>query len=147
VEGFSFVWSQPVVLRDLDAFGHVNNAVYLTYVENGRVDYFRAVLGIERPEDLHNIMASVTLNYRSPVSYGESVHVGVRTERIGDKSLTLYYELRADDDRLVADATTVQVAFDYAEGRAVPVPEHWRRRLAEFEGPALEAPAPPRANA
>lgn len=122
------------MLRDLDTFDHINNAVYLTFVENGRVDYFREVLGILRPEDLHNIMASVTLNYRTQASYGETIRVGVRTERIGNKSLTLYYEMRADEHRLVADATTVQVAFDYENDRAILIPAEWRNRIAKYEG-------------
>jgi acyl-CoA thioester hydrolase len=134
VDGFKFVWSQPVVLRDLDTFGHVNNAVYLTYVENGRVDYFRQVLGVTRPLDLNNIIASVTLNFRSQASYGDTLEVGVRTDRIGSKSLTIQHEIRTDDGRIVADATTTQVAFDYERGETIPVPDEWRRILAEFEG-------------
>lgn len=134
LDGFRFVWSQPVVLRDLDGFGHVNNAVYLTYVENSRVDYFREVLGVERPIDLRNIIASVTLNFRSQASYGDTLLVGARVERIGTKSLTIYHEVRTVDGRLVADATTTQVAFDYQRDETIPVPEEWRRTLAEFEG-------------
>jgi acyl-CoA thioester hydrolase len=134
VDGFKFVWSQPVVLRDLDTFGHVNNAVYLTYVENGRVDYFRQVLGVTRPLDLNNIIASVTLNFRSQASYGDTLEVGVRTDRIGSKSLTIQHEIRTDDGRIVADASTIQVAFDYERGETIPVPDEWRRILAEFEG-------------
>jgi acyl-CoA thioester hydrolase len=76
----------------------------------------------------------VTLNFRSQASYGDTLEVGVRTDRIGSKSLTIQHEIRTDDGRIVADASTIQVAFDYERGETIPVPDEWRRILAEFEG-------------
>jgi acyl-CoA thioesterase FadM len=62
--------------------------------------------------------------------------------KIGTKSITLHYEVRTDDGRLVADATTVHVAYDYDRDAAVAVPDEWRRRFAEYEGNQDLAPQP-----
>lgn len=134
MEGFRFVYRQVVVLRDLDGFGHVNNAVYLTYVENARVAYLKQVVGFTTLAGIGNIMASVTLNFRTPAGFEDVLEVGTRTERIGSKSFTLVHELRiADDQRLVADATSVQVMFDVEADKSIAVPDRWRELLTAFE--------------
>lgn len=63
-----FMHERPVMLRDLDAFGYVNNAVYLTYVENARVGFLSEVAGLRTIEQIGNVMASATLDYRRPLA-------------------------------------------------------------------------------
>jgi acyl-CoA thioester hydrolase len=133
MEGFRFVCSEEVTFRDLDVFGHVNNAVYLTYVENARIGYMRDVLGIESLDDLLVIVANVNIDFRSRASLGETLDVGARVSRIGTKSFDMEHEVRGPDGRLVAAASTALVTFDYRGDSTMPVPELWRERIEAYE--------------
>jgi acyl-CoA thioester hydrolase len=133
MDGFRFVHAQEVTFRDLDVFGHVNNAVYLTYLENARIGYMREVLSIESLEDLLVILATVRIDFRSRASLGEVLEIGARVSRIGTKSFDLNHELRGPDARLVAVASTTLVTFDYRGDTTMPVPDLWRERIRSFE--------------
>jgi acyl-CoA thioester hydrolase len=133
MEGFRLVHAQEVTFRDLDVFGHVNNAVYLTYIENARIGYMREVLGVESPEDLLVILAKVRIDFRSRASLGEVLEIGARVSRIGTKSFDLDHEVRGPDARLVAVASTTLVTFDYRGDTTMPVPDLWRERIESFE--------------
>ncbi len=132
VEGFGVSVEQEVVLRDLDGFGHVNNAVFLTYVENARVAYLREVLGVHTLEQVKNVMASVKLDYLAQVSFGDRLEIGVRVDRIGTKSFQMAYRMRREDGVVVAEATSVQVMVD--GDRAIEVPADWRRAIEAHDG-------------
>jgi acyl-CoA thioester hydrolase len=133
MEGFRFVHAQEVTFRDLDVFGHVNNAVYLTYIENARLGYLREALGVESLEDLLVILAKVRIDFRSRASLGEVLEIGARVSRIGTKSLDVDHEVRGPDARLVAVASTTLVTFDYRGDTTMPVPDLWRERIESFE--------------
>lgn len=133
MERFRFVYRQAVVLRDLDGFGHVNNAVYLTYIENARVAYLKDVVGFSSLEGIGNIMASVTVNFVEPAGFEDTLEVGVRTDYVGSKSFHLAHQIRTARGRLLADAVTVQVAFDVAAGTSIPVPDRWSQLLTNYE--------------
>jgi acyl-CoA thioester hydrolase len=129
VDGFAFVHRDTVRFRDVDAWGHVNNAVYLTYCEDARMAYL-AHLGLVRSvEDAQMILARAEIDFRSPTRVGEPIEVGVRPGHLGTKSFVLEYELRAPD-RVVAQSTSVLVAYDYTRGEAVRVPAAWKEALA-----------------
>ncbi len=138
MDGFRYVRSQPVEFRDLDGLGHVNNAVYLSYLESAKVDYFRDVVGAGRLEDL-GIVADVQIAYRSPAFFGETLEVGVRVARVGTKSLRFEFEVGGQDGRLVAVAASTHVAFDYATREPVAVPDDWRRAIDAYEAEAVSA--------
>jgi acyl-CoA thioester hydrolase len=140
VEGFRSVHLQEVAFRDLDAFGHVNNAVYLTYLENARVTYLREVLGIDSLSNLLVIVARVQIDFRSRATLGELLEVGSRVSRVGEKSFDLDHEIRGPDGRLVAESHTVLVAFDYEQDGAIAIPAEWRERIEEYEARSF-APA------
>jgi acyl-CoA thioester hydrolase len=139
MEGFRSVHTQDVTFRDLDAFGHVNNAVYLTYLENARVTYMREVLGVDSLEDILVIVASVAIDFRSRASLGETLEVGSRVTRAGQKSFDLDHEIRGADGRLVAEAHTVLVAFDYEKDGAILIPADWRERMETYEARTFAA--------
>ena len=134
VEGYAFSTPQEIVLRDLDSFGHVNNAVYLTFVENARIAYLREVVGAVRRDEIRNIMAAVSLEFRAEVSFEDELEIGVRTDRIGTKSFQLSYRLIRSDGEVAVDATSTQVMFDFDAGRAIEVPEQWRRAIEAHDG-------------
>jgi acyl-CoA thioester hydrolase len=133
MEGFRFMHAQEVTFRDLDVFGHVNNAVYLTYIENARLGYLREALGVESLEDLLVILAKVRIDFRSRASLGEVLEIGARVSRIGTKSFDVDHEVRGPDARLVAVASTTLVTFDYRGDTTMPVPDLWRERIQSFE--------------
>ncbi|HEV8602306.1 MAG TPA: thioesterase family protein [Gaiellaceae bacterium] len=128
MEGFDFVHRETVRFRDVDAMGHVNNAVYLTYVEEARAAFMLG-LGLASGRDFPIIIARAEIDFRSPAGFGEEIEVGVRAGRFGTKSFDLEYELRAGG-RVVAEAKTVCVAYDYERREAIAVPDEWRERLA-----------------
>jgi acyl-CoA thioester hydrolase len=134
VDGFAFSIRQPVTMRDIDGFGHVNNAVYLTYVENARVAYLGEVVGVKTREQIANVMASVTIEYRAQVDYGDVLEIGVRTDTIGTKSFQLGYRLVRQDGEVAADVTSTQVMFDFEADRAIEVPAEWRRAIEAHDG-------------
>jgi acyl-CoA thioester hydrolase len=130
-----------VRFRDTDAFGHVNNAVFFTYIELARIRYLLDVLQADRPFDrLPLILARVELDFRSPIMFGEDVEVETQVDRIGRSSIAMSHRMTAGDERrLVGEAQSVLVTYDYAAARPIPVPEEWRRRIAEHEGRHIEA--------
>ena len=117
-----FVHRETVRFRDCDPMGHLNNAVFSTYLEQARLAYGGNQSDI--------ILARTEIDFRSPVMVGETVEIAVEPGRVGTKSFELHYELRAGD-RVVATAKTILVGYDYAQNESTEVPDRWRRRLSE----------------
>lgn len=119
-------------LRDTDLVGHVNNGVYLNWFEEIRTRYVVERIGRMSAGEVSFIMASATLNFRSPVQMLEVVDLYCGPVRIGTKSWELAYEFRArSDGRLVCDGSSVQVQFDYGSHESVPVPVDWRQAFEQ----------------
>ena len=142
-----FRFYKPVEVRfsDLDVLGHVNNARYLTYMEQARVAYFR-MLRLRKPNEprVGFILASAHIDFQRPILMDSQVRVGVRVTRLGNKSFTMAYRLEdAVDGAIFATAETVQVSFDYEKQRSIPLPDVWRQAMASYEGlPPYEEPRP-----
>ncbi len=127
---FPLVVPVQVRFRDLDALGHVNNAVYLSYLEMARVAYVQSRFGLSHPRDFSFILARVEIDYKSPVTLGERLVVGIGVAHVGKRSFRFAYEIReASSGRLVAQAETVQVMYDYQAQKPVAIPEEVRRVL------------------
>jgi acyl-CoA thioester hydrolase len=123
-----------VRFRDTDAMGHVNNAVYHSYLEYARMKYFEQVTGLRDYRRADFILARVELDYRSPVVVGEELEVGVRCSALRRTSFELAYRVvEKGSGRLVAEGRTVQACYDYARGRVKRLDEEQRRAIAEFE--------------
>jgi acyl-CoA thioester hydrolase len=142
VEGFPFVHSEVARYRDADGFGHVNNAVYLTYLEQARNAFLRRLGLVRRIEDIAMILARVEIDYRAELEVDDEIEIGVRCLGVGTKSFELEYRLRSDG-RLVAEAKTVLVGFDYERGESTPLAAAWREALAPTSPPS---PRPPHAS-
>jgi acyl-CoA thioester hydrolase len=135
MEGFRVVVPLRPRFRDTDAMGHVNNAVYLTYFEVARTEYWRALTGSERYQSVPFILAHTTIDFRSPTLVHEALEVGIRVTRVGRSSFECVYRVEeATTRRLVCDGRSVQVIYDYAKGASYPVPDDLRARLHAFEG-------------
>jgi len=110
--------------NDFDTYGHVNNAVYVTYLESARIKFFRDVIG---NRDISTVIAHVEVDYESPILVDHEVTVAVRVAEIGTTSVTLDYEIRADGER-AATARTTQVLLD-EDDEPRPVAEEWAERF------------------
>jgi len=121
--------------RDLDAYRHVNNAVYATYLEECRDEWMVVALG--DAGDLWDfVLARVAIDFREELTQeDDAVVVSARLSRIGRSSLTLREEIRKLDGTLAAEAESVLVARDPKIGRSRP--------LSDSERAALEAALAP----
>jgi acyl-CoA thioester hydrolase len=120
-----------VRFRDCDPLGHVNNAVYLTYLEQARLHCWRALWRFgEADSSIPGvIMARAEIDYRRPAQYGQTLEIRISLAAIGRTSFTYDYEVLDIQGRVVASARTVQVMYDYRVGKPVPVPDDIRQKL------------------
>src|SRR3954452_8673125 len=100
-QSFPYSVEIEVAFRDLDALGHVNNAVYLSYMDTARIKYLFELLEIKGLEKLPVIMAEATCAYKSSALFGELLTVGVGISRFGIKSFDMSYQIVAGDGRPV----------------------------------------------
>jgi acyl-CoA thioester hydrolase len=136
VDGYRLVHAQEVQFRDIDGLGHVNNAVYLNYLENAKIAYFREVIG-DVALDRLGIVADVKIAFRSPTFFGETLAFGIRVTRLGTTSIDFVFTIEGADGRLVAEGTSVHVCFDYEIRKPASVPDEWRSRIEAYEAEAL----------
>jgi acyl-CoA thioester hydrolase len=133
-----------VRLGDLDPFGHVNNAVIATYVEQGRVLYLRDVLGTGvDPVSMPFILARLEIDYLSQVQFSDAVEVGSRVDWIGRTSIGMSHLLINQGARELARSEAVLVAFDYDVEKPMPVTDSWRAIMVAHEGRPLDRPVSP----
>jgi acyl-CoA thioester hydrolase len=118
--------------RDLDAFNHVNNSSYLTFLEEARLQWLRTVPGEWFTEHAMPVMAAVELHYRKPITWPSEVDVLLSCERLGNTSITIGNRIvdRNDATCVYADGNIVMVWVDPASGAAVPLPEAIRAACA-----------------
>lgn len=125
----SFEHELEVRFRDCDGLGHVNNAVYLTYLEQARFAFWQRLTGI-RGIPRSFILARVECDYRLQATAGDRLVVRLRVTAVGKSSFTLEYEIVNGRTReVVATARTVQVMYDYDARRSMPIPDDIRARL------------------
>lgn len=132
---FRFFTPITIRFRDLDAFGHVNNAVYFTYMEMARVDYFKhlGLLTADFPSPFF-IIAEANCQFKVPILMSMALRLRVRVSRLGNSSFDMTYEFVDETTgQVLALGRTVQVTFDYAAQRVVPLPDRWRQAMMDFE--------------
>ena len=126
-----------VSYSDIDAQGHVNNTRYGTYIESARLAYLQH-LGLWDGKDVQNlgvIVADVHITYRLPLFYGQQIDVGARVSHIGSKSMKFEFIIRDLESKAIcATAETINVGFDYTREVSIPISNHWRNTISEFEG-------------
>lgn len=131
----------PVAIRfsDIDAYGHANNAVYLTYFETARSDYWREVV----KWDWNNngiILAKSEVNYLKPITRHDQIACYVRTTRIGNSSFDVMHvivKLTEDGEEICTTGKTVCISYDYSVGKSVKIPAEQRARMIEYDEPKL----------
>jgi acyl-CoA thioester hydrolase len=138
---FRFYHLIEVRYGDLDPQGHVNNAKFLTYMEQGRVFYLKQLKLWEGGsfQNLGVILADVQITFKKAVQFGDPLRVGVRISRLGNKSMTSEYRLEdGRDASIFATGSSVLVAYDYHSNRSVAIPDEWRMAIRQYEGMAGE---------
>ncbi|MCZ2115958.1 MAG: acyl-CoA thioesterase [Anaerolineae bacterium] len=130
--------SLEVAFRDIDAMGHVNNAVFFAYFETVRIKYLAEVMersGLFGTEllDLPLILVEASCTYKSPALLTEVLHIGTGISRWGTKSFDMLYRIQGQDGRLVAHGRTIQVMYDYISRSAFPIPDAVREFVETYQ--------------
>lgn len=130
----SHVFRAPVSLRwsDLDAFNHVNNARYLTFLEQARIEWFETIGEDWVTEHSAPVVASATLNFKRPIEYPAKLFVELFTERLGTTSVVIGHRIVADDGTLHCDGNVVAVWVERHSGKSTPLPEAVRRAAEQI---------------
>jgi acyl-CoA thioester hydrolase len=135
----AFIHRLEVRFRDCDPMGHVNNAVYLTYLEQTRFNHWRSLWGFGDPQTPTEmpgvILARVEADYKRPARYGDTLEIRLLVTEIGRTSFRYDYEIVDEQRRTVLSAKTVQVMYDYTAERPVPIPDEVRRLLEVHQKP------------
>jgi len=124
----TYTTEMDVRFRDFDPMGHVNNAVYVTYLEQARARFYEEVVGVALGE-VDTVLVSLEVEYERPIDDVGSVTVELTVGELGRSSIPMTYEVRSDGER-TATARTVQVYVDPEGGESVPIPDRHRERLA-----------------
>lgn len=133
---FRYFHEIEVRYGDLDPQAHVNNAKFLTYMEQGRIAYIRD-LGLWDGRsffDIGIILAEARVTFLAPIHFGQKVKVGVRVSEIRNKSMTMEYVLLdGESGEKLATGSSVLVAYDYRLAQTQRIPDHWREAITRFE--------------
>ena len=135
MEGFRHVTPITARFRDIDALGHVNNAVFFTYLEMARVEYMRNVVFRTRSHNLSEaglILARISCDFKRPIFYGQAVEVGTRVAELRNSSFLVAQRIEADG-QLAATADAVVVRYDYQAGASVRISDEFRAKIETFE--------------
>ena len=133
-----FPYYQEIEVRyaDLDTLQHVNNVTIMQYVENARIGYYQAT-GIwdgKIRQGFGMVVASVKIDFVSSIMFGDPVRVGIKTGRIGGKSITFRFQVEnPQSGQVFARGEVVMVSFSQEEQKSVPVSQEWREKLASFD--------------
>lgn len=136
-ETFTFYYPISVRFADLDPQGHVNNAVYLTYLESARLGYYQAAGIWHRDSGMKTgmVVARIEIDYLAPIFFGQSLRVGLRMERMGNKSFTLAFQIELDPQgNALARGKSTMVTYDNQAEKSMPIPLDWRKKINKFEG-------------
>ena len=114
--------------------GHVNNAVYFTYFEHGRVEFFKQVFGTVDLKDIDIIIGHIRCDYLFPIRLMDEISLHQWVSNIGRKSFEFRYDLvsQADAGLIYAKGMSVQVFYDYEKNSSGIIPDQYRHKLEEY---------------
>jgi len=131
----AFSTNIDVRFRDLDALGHVNNAVFFTYFEEGRKNFFYKYFQVSQPTGFGFILAHISCDYLKPIRLSDRLTLQITVGGIKNKSFTLNYKLvdRKDNSLVFATGESIQVGYDYSLNKSVPVSPDFKEKLQGFQ--------------
>ena len=122
---------------DIDKFGHVNNAVYLTYMEQSRISYFNEIIGKNNEwEKTGIILAKAEIDFLKPILFEDKIEIEVAVSRLGNKSFDMTYNIMKKQNELtilMARGKTVLVCYDYKSNETILIPQEWIEKVKLFE--------------
>jgi acyl-CoA thioester hydrolase len=126
----------PVQWGEMDAYDHVNNAVFFRWFESARIDYL-VRCGMARTMEENRIGAilhSTECRFRRPVVFPDTIVVGGRTSELGEDRFTMEYAVVSlDQDAIVAQGSGIVVSYDYAAGAKTALPDSVRAGITQLE--------------
>lgn len=137
LKDYPIILTLPIFWGDQDAFGHVNNVVYFRWCESARVAYLddTGLQDLMTKDNLDPILASIKCDYLKQLNYPDTVRIGARVTRIGNKSVTMEHAIYSDAlQAIAAKADSVVVVFDYKEQKSCVIPADVREKIAAIEG-------------
>ena len=127
-----------VRFSDLDAMRHVNNAAYLTYLEEARIDYFNELFNRKKESlDFDAVVGRIEINYLCPIVLGDDVEVFTRVSKLGTKSVDVEHIIAVKKgNELIKSATSLTklVYYDYKTQKTKVMTDDVKDRIAEYEG-------------
>lgn len=134
---FPFRHCQPLQIRfsDIDMLGHLNNNVYLTFMDLAKIRYFSAVKGTPiTAQDLAMVVVHIDCDFLAPTFLDDNIEVWTRVTRIGDRSLNLEQRIvNADTGEVKCIGRTVMAGYDPATALGAPLREDWITLIEAFE--------------
>jgi acyl-CoA thioester hydrolase len=130
-EDFAQHFEIAVRFNDIDMNGHVNNAVFGTYFEAGRVGIMRLKMSAQKPETMGWIVARVAINYLAEVKWPGTVEIATSVVRLGRSSITFNHALFYEG-RCAATGESINVLIDRATRRPTDIPQSLRDGFAPF---------------
>ncbi|MGE5414153.1 MAG: acyl-CoA thioesterase [Syntrophomonadaceae bacterium] len=118
---------------DIDAMGHLNNVAYLRYLEWARQKYWLAMRGTGDLWQIDFVVARAEIDYRASAHMGDVLEIEIHVTRMGTSSFDFAYRLTGPDGRLVAEAKTTQVCYDWETRASKPLSDERRREIEAFE--------------
>ncbi len=137
IKNFKHSIKIKVRFSDLDAMRHVNNATFLSYLEEARIAYFKDVLNKPMEGlDFDAVVARIEIDYLQPIILGDEVEILSRVSKIGNKSSDVEHLImvnRKGNKIIAASAMTKLVSYDYTKLTSFPIPEIVKKQIEKFE--------------
>ncbi|MFA0924293.1 acyl-CoA thioesterase [Xanthomonas fragariae] len=111
--------------RDMDSMGHVNNAKYISYLEEARVRWMLGVEGVAMTDRIAPVVAATNVNYRRPLVWPNDILIELFVERLGSSSITIGHRIldQKDEGVLYSDGNVVVVWIDTQTGKSASLPD------------------------
>jgi len=142
LENFPVIVSLPVQWGDQDALGHVNNIIYFRWAESARIAYSRRTNAWNGSAAVEAgpILAAIHCDYRFPLTYPDTVHIGSSITALGNSSFRMVHRIvSAGRGMVAADLDSTLVWFDYRGGKPLALPDRLREAIEKLEGKRLPA--------
>jgi acyl-CoA thioester hydrolase len=136
IRNYKHITPIQVRFNDIDIMGHVNNSVHQNYYDIARVEYFKTVLSEDLDwQGLTVVLASIHIDFFSPVHLDEKTAVRSCVEMIGEKSLTMTQELfNTETGEIKSFNRAVLVGFSRQDNSTMVLPDKWKTDIINFEG-------------
>lgn len=134
LQDYPFVYTHVVTWGEMDAFGHVNNTEYFRYFEHARISHFEAIglLGHMQQHQCGPILGETRCRFRIPLSYPDTVHIGVKVENLGDDRFTHVYTVVSErHNAIAAEGEGKIVYYDYKRNAKATLPEALKEQLRQ----------------